>query len=114
MSASLTYPVPPPGLGIRCGDEPRDIVFAGNNDQWAFITAAHRGQNVPFDPELTTPGVGRADVWVFDAGNPGFQLGGEPVTILNMFGDTLRGLARSPDGTTVYTAVFNSGNHGPE
>ena len=33
----------------------------------AFITTAHRGQNVPFDPQLTTPGVGRADVWVFDA-----------------------------------------------
>lgn len=95
---------------LLVGDEPRDIVFAGDNDKWAFITAAHRGQNVPFDPQLTTPGVGRADVWVFDTGNPGFQLGGEPVTILNMFGDTLRGLARSPDGNKVYAAVFNSGN----
>lgn len=92
------------------GDEPRDIVFAGDNDKWAFITAAHRGQNAPFDPQLTTPGVGRADVWVFETGNPGFQLGGDPVTILNMFGDTLRGLARTPDGSRVYTAVFNSGN----
>jgi hypothetical protein len=33
----------------------------------AFVTTAHRGQNRPGDPELTTPGVGRADVWVFDA-----------------------------------------------
>ena len=33
----------------------------------AFITTAHRGQNSPIDPQLTTPGVGRADVWVFDA-----------------------------------------------
>ncbi|SFR41465.1 40-residue YVTN family beta-propeller repeat-containing protein [Marinobacter daqiaonensis] len=95
---------------LLVGDEPRDIVFAGAGDKWAFITAAHRGQNVPFDPRLTTPGIGRADVWVFDTNNPGFQLGGEPVTILNMFGDTLRGLARSPDGSKVYTAVFNSGN----
>lgn len=95
---------------LLVGDEPRDIVFAGEDDQWVFITAAHRGQNAPFDPELTTPGIGRADVWVFDSANPGFQLGGEPVTILNMFGDTLRGLARSPDGSKVYTAVFNSGN----
>lgn len=95
---------------LLVGDEPRDIVFGGQGDQWAFITAAHRGQNVPFDPRLTTPGTGRADVWVFDTANPGFQLGGEPVTILNMFGDTLRGLARSPDGSRIYTAVLNSGN----
>jgi DNA-binding beta-propeller fold protein YncE len=27
-----------------------------------------------------------------------------------MFGDTTRGLARSPDGSRVYAAVFNSGN----
>ena len=36
----------------------------------AFITTAHRGQNRPGDPQLTTPGVGRADVWVFDADEP--------------------------------------------
>lgn len=95
---------------LLVGDEPRDIVFAGADNQWAFITAAHRGQNAPFDPQLTTPGVGRADVWVFDAASTGESLGGEPVTILNMFGDTLRGLARSADGSKVYTAVFNSGN----
>ena len=41
--------------------------FAGPGRQRAFITTAHRGQNIPFDPQLTTPGVGRADVWVFDA-----------------------------------------------
>src|SRR5438309_3564240 len=59
------------------GDEPRDIVFAGPGRTRAFITTAHRGQQrtdpsisgVPGagDPQLTTPGVGRADVWVFDA-----------------------------------------------
>ena len=52
---------------LLVGDEPRDIVFAGPGRQRAFITTAHRGQNIPFDPQLTTPGVGRADVWVFDA-----------------------------------------------
>lgn len=92
------------------GDEPRDIVFGGKDQQWAFITAAHRGQNVPFDPQLTTPGVGRADVWVFDAADQGVALGGTPLTILNMFGDTLRALAAGPDGETLYAAVFNSGN----
>ncbi len=92
------------------GDEPRDIVFAGTGNKWAFITAAHRGQNAPFNPQLTTAGVGRADVWVFDAANPGTALGGTPATVLNMFGDTLRGLGRNADGTRVYAAVLNSGN----
>ena len=41
----------------------------------AFITTAHRGQNIAVDPQLTTPGVGRADVWVFDADNLGDSLG---------------------------------------
>src|SRR5437016_956275 len=50
---------------LDVGDEPRDIVFAGPHGSRAFVTVAHRGQNVPFDPQLTTPGVGRADVWVY-------------------------------------------------
>lgn len=95
---------------LLVGDEPRDIVFAGAGNRWAFITAAHRGQNVKFDPKLTTPGTGRADVWVFDAAAPATNLGGTPKTVLNMFGDTLRGLARNADGTRVYAAVLNSGN----
>ncbi|MVF11589.1 hypothetical protein FT643_05465 [Ketobacter sp. MCCC 1A13808] len=95
---------------LLVGDEPRDVVFGGANDQWAFITAAHRGQNVPFDPQLTTAGVGRADVWVFNALSPGNTLTGTPATILNMFGDTLRALARNADGSRLYAAVFNSGN----
>ena len=47
---------------LLVGDEPRDIVFGGAGKNRAFITTAHRGQNVPYDPQLTTPGVGRADV----------------------------------------------------
>jgi DNA-binding beta-propeller fold protein YncE len=95
---------------LLVGDEPRDIVFAGAGNQLAFITAAHRGQNVKFDPQLTTPGLGRADVWVFNTASPGTALGGTPVTVLNMFGDTLRALARNADGSRVYAAVLNSGN----
>ena len=95
---------------LNVGDEPRDIVFGGTGNRWAFITAAHRGQNAPFDPQLTTAGVGRADVWVFDAADQGVALGGTPVTILNMFGDTMRALARNADGSRIYAAVFNSGN----
>ena len=95
---------------LYVGDEPRDIVFAGLDRGRAFISAAHRGQNAPFDPQLTTPGVPRADVWVFDAVNPGAAPHGEPLTILHLFGDTPRGLAASADGARVYAAVFNSGN----
>lgn len=99
---------------LLVGDEPRDIVFAGgsnpNSHDFAFITAAHRGQNAPFDPQLQTEGIGRADVWVFNSDNTGDTLTGTPVTILNMFGDTLRGLARNASGSRVYAAVFNSGN----
>jgi DNA-binding beta-propeller fold protein YncE len=95
---------------LLVGDEPRDIVFAGPGGNRAFITAAHRGQNIGFDPQLTTAGVGRADVWVFDANNLGTTLGGTPLTVVKLFGDTPRALAASPDGGTVYAAVFYSGN----
>jgi len=92
------------------GDEPRDIVFAGPHATRAFITTAHRGQNTGRDPQLTTPGVGRADVWVFDADNLGPALGGQPLGILTLFADTPRALAVSADGKTVYAAAFQSGN----
>ncbi len=100
------------------GDEPRDIVFSSNDR--AFITTAHRGQQrtdasisgVPGagDPQLTTAGVGRADVWVFDGANPGATFGGTPLKIVTLFGDTPRALAVSPSGNTVYAAIFHSGN----
>ena len=105
---------------LLVGDEPRDIVFAGAGGNRAFITTAHRGQQRTDasiagvtgagDPQLTTPGVGRADVWVFDATNLGSTLGGTPLQILSFFGDTPRALAKSADGNTVYVAVFASGN----
>lgn len=92
------------------GDEPRDIVFAGPNGKRAFITTAHRGQNHPVDPKLTTPGIGRADVWVFNVDSLGPEPGGAPEKIVNLFGDTPRALAATPDGSTVYAAVYHSGN----
>lgn len=97
---------------LHVGDEPRDIVFGGPGRSRAFITTAHRGQNAPYDPELTTPGVGRADVWVFDAAalSQDSSLGGTPLGILTLFSDTPRALAVSPDGARVYAAAFASGN----
>ncbi len=98
---------------LLVGDEPRDIVFAGPGGR-AFITTAHRGQNTSLQPTihttLTTPGIGRADVWVFDPANLGASLGGTPTTVVTLFGDTPRALTVSPDGNTVYAAVFESGN----
>lgn len=94
------------------GDEPSDIVFAGEeDDKRAFITTAHRGQNSPVDPELTTPGVGRADVWVFDTSHSNkHTMGGSPLTIITLFTDSPRALAVSADGTKVYAAGFKTGN----
>ena len=103
---------------LLVGDEPRDIVFAGKDGERAFITTAHRGQNSPYSPELmpadpgqsTTPGIGRADVWVFDVTNLGSSLGGDALTILTLFTDTPRALTVSADGNTVYAAGFHTGN----
>jgi sugar lactone lactonase YvrE len=96
---------------LLVGDEPNDIVFAGTAGVRAFITTAHRGQNSPFPrSQYDTPGVGRADVWVFDPTNLGATLGGVPLTIVTLFSDKPRALAVSPDGATVYAAAFHSGN----
>lgn len=70
---------------LHVGDEPRDIVFGGAQHDRAFITTAHRGQNAPFDPQLTTPGIGRADVWVFDADRTDNALGGKPLLIITLW-----------------------------
>src|SRR5262245_11216519 len=78
---------------LLVGDEPRDIVFAGPKQGGfftrAFVTTARRGQNLPASVPalLTTPGVGRALVFVFDATSLGASLGGDPLAILELFGD---------------------------
>lgn len=95
---------------LLVGDEPQDIVFAGPERRRAFVATAHRGQNSPVDPQPFTPGVGRADVWVFDADALGPSLHGDPETIVTLFGDSPRALAATADGRTVYAAVFLSGN----
>jgi DNA-binding beta-propeller fold protein YncE len=112
-------PAPRVTRTLLVGDEPRDIVFAGSPSR-AFITTAHRGQQrtdpsiagVPGagDPQFTTPGVGRADVWVFDPAKLGAAFGGTPAKIMTFFTDTPRALAVSPDRKTVYVAGFKTGN----
>ncbi len=94
---------------LLVGDEPSDIVIAGGGR--AFVTTAHRGQASPTPRgEYWVAGAGRADVWVFDTSNPGAALGGDPLTVITVFGDKPRALAASADGTEVYAAVFHSGN----
>jgi len=99
---------------LLVGDEPRDIVFAGTEGTRAFITTAHRGQNgpddQPVDAQLDSHSVARADVWVFDASDTGDSLGGDPIEVVSLFGDTPRAMTVSPDGTRVYVAVMHSGN----
>ncbi len=90
---------------LQTGDEPRDVVLAGANRDRLLVTAARRGQNRPGDAALTTPGVGRADLWVFDLDDLEAAPG-----IVTLFGDTPRGLAVSPDGRRVYAGIFHSGN----
>lgn len=92
------------------GDEPSDIVFAGSGNNRAFITTARRGQNHQLAPKLTTAGLGRASIWVFDTQSLGSTAGGTPLKIVTLFGNSPRALARSADGSKVYTAIFHSGN----
>ena len=98
---------------IQTCDEPRDIVFAGApGAERAFVTTARRGQNcAPFaTADLTTAGIGRAVVQVYDPTNLGNGLRANPLANVVLFADTPRALARSADGLTVYAAAFHSGN----
>jgi YVTN family beta-propeller protein len=99
---------------LLVGDEPRDIVFAGPGGNRAFITTAHRGQHRTHgsisgvtgagDPQLTVAGIGRADVWVFDATALGSTIGGTPLKIVELFADTPRALGRSLRGRRAHVA----------
>ena len=97
---------------LLVGDEPRDIVFAGPaRNARVHHHRAPRPEHARSIRSSPRPGVGRADVWVFDARQrSAATLGGAPLTIVTLFGDTPRALAVSPDGSTVYAAGFHSGN----
>lgn len=95
---------------LQVGDEPADIVVAGSDADRVFVTSARRGQNIPLDPQFDRAGTARALLWVFDAAEVLEQGETEPLTILQLFGDTPRALTASPDGSLVYAAIFKSGN----
>jgi YVTN family beta-propeller protein len=83
---------------LQVGDEPRGIVIAGPKHDHVLVATARRGESL-------TPGVGRAQIWIFEAARPE-----APPKILALFGTKPRALAASADGRYVYAAVFLSGN----
>jgi DNA-binding beta-propeller fold protein YncE len=95
---------------LLVGDEPSDVVFGGVGRSRAFVATARRGQNSPIDAQYLMPGIGRALVFVFDATDLGASAGGEPIEVLELFGDAPRALATNASGTIVYAAIFHSGN----
>jgi YVTN family beta-propeller protein len=83
---------------LQVGDEPRGIVVAGPRQERIFVATAYRG-------ETLTPGIGRAQLWMFDALRPQAA-----PALLTLFGSKPRALAASHDGRHVYAAVYLSGN----
>jgi YVTN family beta-propeller protein len=83
---------------LQVGDEPRGIVIAGPNHDRVFVATARRGESL-------TPGIGRAQVWIFDGLRPQ-----KAPKSLTLFGTKPRALAASADGRQVYAAIFLSGN----
>lgn len=73
---------------IETGDEPCDVVFAGKNAARAFVTCS----------QIDT-------VEVYEVEAPYGRIGA-----IEVFGEDPRSLAVSPDGETVYAAIFESGN----
>jgi YVTN family beta-propeller protein len=83
---------------LSVGDEPRGIVVAGPKHDRVFVATARRGASF-------TPGIGRAQVWIFEAARPK-----APPKILTLFGTKPRALDASADGRYLYAAVYLSGN----
>jgi YVTN family beta-propeller protein len=83
---------------LQVGDEPRGIVVAGTKGDRIFVATARPGESF-------TPGIGRAQLWEFDAERPA-----TPPRILTLFGAKPRALAVSADGRYVYAAIYLSGN----
>jgi len=83
---------------LQVGDEPRGIVVGGPKRDRIYVATARRD-------ETLTPGVGRAQLWVFQTARPK-----APPQVATLFGAKPRALAASAAGRLVYAAVFLSGN----
>lgn len=73
---------------ITTADEPADVVFAGTPMR-AFVSLSQMNQVAAFDPANLLA----------------------PPTIIGIQGEDPRALAVSADGSTVFAAIFESGNH---
>ncbi len=86
---------------LQVGDEPRGIAVGGPKRDRIFIATARRD-------ETLTPGIGRAQIWVFNSNDVHDPKA--TAKIITLFGSKPRALAASADGRFVYAASFLSGN----
>jgi YVTN family beta-propeller protein len=87
---------------IDVGDEPTDVLFAGLNNEKAFVCVAGGGHlNISGNSVTGASGA----VKVFDASNPAAA-----PQVVEVFGKQPRALARSADGARVFVSVFESGS----
>src|SRR5437588_1489679 len=92
---------------IDVGDEPTDVLFAGLNNEKAFVCVSGGGtQSLGAGGFSTVTGATGAVKVFLDASNP---TQGNAQTI-QIFGKQPRALARSSDGSRVFVSVFESGN----
>ena len=87
---------------VDVGDEPTDVLFAGLNNERAFVCVAGGG-HVSISGNAVTGASGA--VKVFDPSN----LAAAP-QVVEVFGKQPRALARNADGSRVFVSVFESGN----
>lgn len=87
---------------INVGDEPTDVLFAGNNGDKAFVCVAGGG-NQTIDGISVTGASGA--VKIFDPAN----LGTAP-QVVSIFAKQPRALARDAGGGRVFVSIFESGN----
>jgi YVTN family beta-propeller protein len=87
---------------IDVGDEPTDVLFAGLNNERAFVCVAGGG-HLPISGNSITGASGA--VKVFDPSN----LSAAP-QVVEVFGKQPRALARNADGSRVFVSVFESGS----
>ncbi|HEY3138939.1 MAG TPA: hypothetical protein VGL29_23160 [Blastocatellia bacterium] len=73
---------------IDVGDEPTDVIFAGQSREMAFVCVS-----------------GLAQVKVFDPNAPA-----DPLQVIDIRGKQPRALARDSSGSRVFVSVFESGN----
>ncbi|MGE4613397.1 MAG: hypothetical protein AAEJ46_03560 [Planctomycetota bacterium] len=72
---------------LMTADEPADVIFAGTPER-AYVSCSGTDEIMVFDPSDVTA-------------SP---------EIITLIGEEPRALAKSPDGSTVYCAIFESGN----